>query len=314
MESAPFSRSVANEGFHGIDFAHEPMLRHAGEVLRNPKLGPVLYWQYRGENTVIDGTAWQATEWRTIPDYQGGEGAFWLLTITRTDRLNTGRFLFFLISFLLLCIDSTSRSGFLLDAGVHQTAMLRTVLPIPPTTILSATSLHRTHLPPHDTIMAIALPSTASHTSAHGPPTKLKGIIAESDIPAEIGKSAPHGTILLTFATPDLPSEFKVPGGLVVTTLHAQVVIEQKGGKWVITTTGAKDSGVKSETKDGPSEGVEVEVGMFGRAVVAAKQGHSANEEDYGTPRGALWDLAVVEACLTSNGKPINVEELIAGK
>ena len=50
------------------------MLRLAGEVLRNPKLGPVRYWQHRGESTVIDGTEWQATEWRTIPDYQGGKG------------------------------------------------------------------------------------------------------------------------------------------------------------------------------------------------------------------------------------------------
>ena len=193
-------------------------------------------------------------------------------------------------------------------------AMLRTVLPTLPSTILSAASLHRTHLPPHDTIMAIALPPTASLTSAHGPPTKLKGINKESDIPAEIGKSGPQGTILLTFATPDLPSGSKVPGGLVVTTLYAQVVVEQKGGKWVVTTTGAKGSGVESETKEGPSEGVKVEVGMFGRAVAAAKQGQSATEEDFGTPRGALWDVAVIEACLTSDGKPLNVEELIAGK
>ena len=184
-------------------------------------------------------------------------------------------------------------------------AMLRTVLPTLPSTILSAASLHRTHLPPHDTIMAIALPPTASLTSAHGPPTKLKGITKESDIPAEIGKSGPQGTILLTFATPDLPSGSKVPGGLVVTTLYAQVVVEQKGGQWGVTTT---------ETKEGPSEGVKVEVGMFGRAVAAAKQGQSATEEDFGTPRGALWDVAVIEACLTSDGKPLNVEELIAGK
>jgi hypothetical protein len=51
------------------------MLRHAGEVLRDTKLGPVLYWQLRVENTVIDGSSWQATEWRTIPDYQGGRSA-----------------------------------------------------------------------------------------------------------------------------------------------------------------------------------------------------------------------------------------------
>ena len=48
------------------------MYRYAAEVLRNPKLGPVLYWTLRNEGHMVDGSSWQATEWRTIPDYQGG--------------------------------------------------------------------------------------------------------------------------------------------------------------------------------------------------------------------------------------------------
>ena len=48
------------------------MLHHAAEVLRDPKIGPVLYWTFRNEGGIVDGTEWQATEWRTIPDYQGG--------------------------------------------------------------------------------------------------------------------------------------------------------------------------------------------------------------------------------------------------
>lgn len=55
------------------DFAHEPVLHQAAEILRDPKTGPVLYWQLRNEGTIIDGSSYQATEWRTIPDYQGGE-------------------------------------------------------------------------------------------------------------------------------------------------------------------------------------------------------------------------------------------------
>ena len=49
------------------------MLHYAADVLKDPKLGPVIYWQLRHEGCVIDGTSWQATEWRTIPDYQGGK-------------------------------------------------------------------------------------------------------------------------------------------------------------------------------------------------------------------------------------------------
>ncbi len=215
---------------------------------------------------------------------------------------------------VLGCRLLVTLSGFLLDGGVHNCAQIRTILPNPPSTILSSASLHRAHLPPHDTVIALASPSPSTHSSPHGPPTKLKGVHSESDIPSAIGDSAPHGTILLTFATPDLPADKKVQGGLVVTTTKAQVVVEQKNGKWFVTVTGAKDSGVESGSKEGASEGVPIEVGMFGRAVAAAKEGKKATEEDYGTPRGSLWDVALLQACLTSNGKEVNLEALIAGK
>ncbi len=209
---------------------------------------------------------------------------------------------------------SLALAGFLLDGGVHQTALLRTVLPNLPTTIVSSASLHRTHIPPHDTVIGLASHSPSATTSPHGPPTRLKGIIKESDIPSDIGKSSPNGTILLSFGTPDLPNESKIQGGLVVTTVNGQVVVGQKGGKWVVTTTGAKDSDVKDETKEGPGEGVKVEVGMFARAVAAVKEGKKNDEKDLGTPRGAMWDLAVIEALLTSNGKTVELESLISGK
>ena len=193
-------------------------------------------------------------------------------------------------------------------------ALLRTVLPTPPSSIVSSALLHRAHLPPHDTVHAIALPSPSSHTSPHGPPTRLKGIIKESEIPSAIGKSAPHGSIFMTHASPDLPAERKVQSGLVVTTTKAQVVVSQKSGKWVVEVTGAKDSDVENASKEGAGCGVEVEVGMFGRAVGAVKEGKKVSEPDYGTPRGALWDVAMIEACLTSDGKVVDLEKLIEGK
>lgn len=55
------------------DYEHDTLIRAAGEALRDDKLGPVLYWQLRTEGVVVDGSSYQATSWRTIPDYQGGE-------------------------------------------------------------------------------------------------------------------------------------------------------------------------------------------------------------------------------------------------
>jgi hypothetical protein len=55
------------------DWAHEPVVRFAREALQKPELGPVLYWQLLMENYVKDAQGYQATLWRTVPDYQGGK-------------------------------------------------------------------------------------------------------------------------------------------------------------------------------------------------------------------------------------------------
>jgi hypothetical protein len=52
--------------------AHDDTVREMGQVLRQPALGPVLYWHMRQELCVPAGSKWHATEWRTIPDFQGG--------------------------------------------------------------------------------------------------------------------------------------------------------------------------------------------------------------------------------------------------
>jgi hypothetical protein len=56
-----------------IDYDHEPIHRRARDLLRDPALGPVMYWDLQNQNHCPDGDKYQATAWRTIPDYQGGE-------------------------------------------------------------------------------------------------------------------------------------------------------------------------------------------------------------------------------------------------
>ena len=57
-----------------VDWENDSMLLKARDIVRDDKsLGPILYWQFRAEGAVIDGSSYQATQWRTIPDYQGGE-------------------------------------------------------------------------------------------------------------------------------------------------------------------------------------------------------------------------------------------------
>jgi predicted dehydrogenase len=262
-----------------IDWAHEPMLLKARDIIQTtPNLGPVLYWHLRAEGVTLDGSKYQATEWRTVPDYQG---------------------------------------GFILDGGVHSTAMLRTLLPTPPNTIISTAALHRTHLLPHDTITALALPSDEATVDPHGPPTALNAIRTANDVPGGIGKSSPQGIIFMSWALPDIPAESREPNGITVVCLNGQVTVRAEGTterQWVINLSAANGSGVQSGKWSGRWCGVEREVGMFARAVAAAKQGKESGEENYGTPRGSLWDLAIIEACLSSNGRPVDVAKLIAGK
>jgi hypothetical protein len=146
----------------------------------------------------------------------------------------------------------------------------------------------------------------------HGSPTALKALITESEIPGGLGKSAPAGTILLSFALPDTPPETRSPQGLVVTTLNAVVEITNINRKWTYSIIPAHGSDVKAHTETAPADGVEKELGSFARAVEAAKNGGKVKEEDdLGNPRGTLWDVAVIQALLTSNGQPVELEKLI---
>jgi hypothetical protein len=46
--------------------------------LRQKEIGPVLYWNLKMEGYVEDGSKYQATPWRTVPDYQGGKPSYFI--------------------------------------------------------------------------------------------------------------------------------------------------------------------------------------------------------------------------------------------
>ena len=64
------------------DDDHEPMHKSVNKILTDPAMGPVLYWDLLRVGPTLDGSKWIATEWRTIPDYQGGECDFWNTDLT----------------------------------------------------------------------------------------------------------------------------------------------------------------------------------------------------------------------------------------
>ena len=189
-------------------------------------------------------------------------------------------------------------------------AMLRNVLPNPPATIISSASLHRTHLPPHDTVIALSLPSPSATLDPSGPPTQLNAINKVSDIPAELGKSIPAGTITMSWGAPDLDSQ--PPMSLTITCLNAKVSYYRGDEGWTVEVDPAKGSKVKKEKRSEPTSGIERHCGYFARAVQAVKSGNEVNnEEDLGRPETSLWDVAFIQALLTSNGEKVDIQGLI---
>lgn len=156
--------------------------------------------------------------------------------------------------------------------------------------------------------MALALSDPSTTTDPHGPPTKLKALFSHNDIPSSPGQSSPHGQILMSFAAPD--AGFHLPkSGLYVTCLNGRVAIEQVSGTWTVRVTGAKDGEVKDEVLEGKGDGVALEIDMLSRAIQGGKK-----EENYGDPRSTLWDVALIEAMLTSDGKEVDLKKLMAGE
>ncbi|WVQ67595.1 uncharacterized protein L199_005798 [Kwoniella botswanensis] len=256
------------------DYDHEPIHKRAAELLRDPALGPVLYWDLQNQNYCPDGDKWQATSWRNVPDYQG---------------------------------------GFCLDGGVHSVAMLRNILPDPPAAVIASASLHRKHTPPHDTILALVLPDSAATKEPSGSSSKLD--IARQHRPnlPQPGKSSPAGTITFTWALPNiesqLPRDLQV---LNITCLNGKLTLVNDSGTRTLELAPAAGTQVEAVKETSPKKGVEVELAYFARAVLATKAGRAIDPaEDYGKPIDTLWDVAVIQAMLQSNGNKVDIKQLI---
>lgn len=120
----------------------------------------------------------------------------------------------------------------------------------------------------------------------------------------------PTGTITFSFANPRTP-EFRPPS-LAITCLNGTVRLEG-GQKWTVKVESEDENVVKAagaaaqgEGQAFPSTGVAEEVAQFARA--ALKQGNEVNRAE---PRAALWDLSLLEACLTSDGKLVDLTKLV---
>lgn len=179
--------------------------------------------------------------------------------------------------------------------------------------MISTAALHRAHLPPHDTIQAIVLSAKESTTDPHGKPTALETLREASEIPGGLGKSSPTGSVLFTVAHPDTPPESREPSGITVMTLNAVVKIYQGSDrKWNLKVIPAADTGVKSVEESHAADGVENELDAFKKTVLAAKEGKEVPESSRGYPTGPLWDVAFIQALLTSNGSPVELGKLLA--
>lgn len=190
-------------------------------------------------------------------------------------------------------------SGFILDGGVHNAALLRVVLPDLPQTIISTATLHRSHLPPHDTVMALALPPSSAARKPYG-----RDFGDTARIPVASGQSAPTGTIAMSWAAPDTA----LPNGRLkfdVTCLNGKVAIEFVDNVVSVRTYPATGSSAKEESFEGPPTGIAVEVDMFGKALRGTN-----DAVQYGSPRDALWDLAVIQALVSSHSREINLSNL----
>jgi hypothetical protein len=160
--------------------------------------------------------------------------------------------------------------------------------------------------------MGLALPPSSATVEPHGPSTKLSTALNTTGI-VENGTSQPQGTILMSFAAPNIPAEGKSGNGLFVTCLNGSVNIQSlPNGKLSARVTGAEGSGVKNEYKEEKASGVEVEIAAFGRAIECITKGVENKEENWGDVRGGLWDISVIEALLTSQGKEIVLEDSIS--
>jgi len=227
------------------NFEAEPGYQKAGVLVKEGKIGKVVAYQSKIINYIDKDSKWYKTPWRTIPDYQG---------------------------------------GFLLDGGVHFSAALRTMLPKSshPTQLSSFASLHKSYLPPHDTI----------HSILRSPDNS-------------------SGIYELTFASPS--GTLGSSNGYTITGSAGYILVTNAsdGIKVVLHTVktvkdGDKEKDVEEEEEFvEPSVGVTREVESFLKFVSGQDDGQGLGE-----PRETLKDVALIEAALNSEGSVVDLGKL----
>lgn len=195
------------------------------------------------------------------------------------------------------------QGGFLLDAGVHFGAELRKILPFPlnTSTVSGFASLTREYLKPHDGIQAVI---QAQQTSGVHPP---HGVF-------ELSCAAPPGlarhvfTVTGTEGHLSFSSVQKAPSE---SDMALAKVIHQPGAGGEILAphyrvsirNGSDGSHVEEFDKLGC--GVFKEIESFVKAIAGQDDGN-------GEPRGALQDVALIQACLGSQGQPVEMKKLLS--
>jgi len=182
------------------------------------------------------------------------------------------------------------QGGFLLDGGVHTVAAMRTILPTPLWSLSAHASLNMPHLPPHDCITA-----------------------AVQCYPSATGSTPIHGLVELNFGAPTVTRSQSAKNGIFVQGDEGYLFINQVDGKFRISVntivrdekTG-EDKGEKEEVVEEKVCGVEEELKSFFEAVSQGKTGG-----EVGKPENALIDVAFIQAGLTSEGKTIDLSELV---
>jgi len=106
------------------NFEYEPAYREAGQLVRDGQIGGVTSFSATGLLPVSKDDKYYKTNWRTVPDYQG---------------------------------------GFLLDGGVHWAAALRTILQEPLKLVSGFASLNIDWLAPLDTLTAVIQTASGAH-------------------------------------------------------------------------------------------------------------------------------------------------------
>lgn len=164
---------------------------------------------------------------------------------------------------------------------------------------------------PFDTLTALCLPSVDSQSDPLGLPTQQKTGRTSADFAVPAGKSSVTGTFLQSFAPPTAGAETRPLNGIWLVAEHATLHLQTDDTEWHTVLTPGQDSDIQAIDETVPWTGVEVELKHFANAVLLAQTGSEDTQPNLGDVRKGLWDCAFIEACLTSQGKEVILDDLV---